>query len=188
MKIPDRLQKRIPDVSAVTPFNADLILSRLRIEIDRRGTVQKASIGSLAVGMNHSRWPRVANVSWNWLRKGAYKVRMFQGKQNEILQIAAPWWGQHLVHPTSNWRSLRGCISVGEKFDYNKNQLINSLAAHTELMKELGPFELHKEFTLYVWNNPVTKNPDATRANWAEQKLRTKLRMGARSVVPQLSV
>lgn len=134
----------------------------------------------MKIGQDGSRWPCVENIStkgkdWNWLRKGPYKIRMFK-RENEILQIAAPWWGQHLIHPTSNWRSLRGCISVGDEFDEHTMQLHNSTVAHGELMNELGPFELHKEFTLFVENNPEEKAPNAAREKWVAWKLRKEIR------------
>ena len=176
-----RLEGNIPDVSAVTAANADLVLTRVRVEAEeRRGVVQKASVGLLKIGSDGSCWPCVENIStqgqnWNWLRRGPYKVRMYKRK-NEILQIAAPWWGQHLIHPTSNWRSLRGCISIGDVFDEYEMSLENSGMAHGELMTELGPFELHKEFTLFVENNPEEKNPNAAREAWVAGKLRKKIR------------
>jgi hypothetical protein len=114
-------------------------------------------------------------VKYNWLRQGPYKIRMYKRK-NEILQIAAPWWGQHLIHPTSRWQTLRGCIAVGYKYNFDTMKLVNSLEEHCELMEELGIFELDKEFTLYVENNPMNKNLAAEQADWYEDKLRRKIR------------
>ena len=65
---------------------------------------------------------------------------------------------------------------MGDVFDENKMQLENSRMAHAELMRELGPFEFHKEFTFFVENNPEEKNPIAARETWVAGKLRKKIR------------
>lgn len=179
-----RLQKRIPEVRNVTAMNADLVLTRIRVDSQQRGRVeQKASIGLLGIGKHGSCWPCVENIStkgrdWNWLRKGPYKVRMVHPpkRKNEILQIAAPWWGQHLIHPTGTWQGLRGCIAVGDVFDSARLRLENSEAAHKELMYELGPFERNKEFTLFVENDPEDKNPNAAQKKWFAGKVRKEIR------------
>ena len=186
MKISRRLQNQIPNVSGVIPQNADLVLVRIGIQYESSAPgADKASVGRLGyffngVSWDGSNWPCVENVKYNWLRKGPYKVRMYKRKnnilKNNILQIAAPWWGQHLIHPTRQWQSLRGCISVGEDYDYDKMKLVDSRSAHCELMEELGIFELHKEFTLFVMNNPMDKNLSARQQDWYKKKLRKKIR------------
>lgn len=181
MEIPRRLERRIPDASGVTPTNADLVLVRMGIQYESSlPGADIASVGELGFFFNGlswhgSSWPCVENVKYNFLRKGPYKIRMFK-RNNEILQIAAPWWGEHLIHPTGHWKGLRGCISVGDEYDYDHMRLVNSHAAHCELMGELGTFELHKEFTLYVMNDPMDKARASGQDEWYKRKLRKKIR------------
>jgi len=57
MKAAARLQQRIPEVRNVTAMNADLVLTRIRVDSQqRRGVEQKASIGLLGIG-KHGSWP-----------------------------------------------------------------------------------------------------------------------------------
>lgn len=177
MNIKKRLERITPDTSGITAANADLILERLEVLDPGPGSTKKVSIGELRT-KNRQSWYSAHNLEFNnYLRQGAYKIRMYRRPNTgkEVLQVAAPFWGAILIHPTSNWRGLEGCIApvkmyFGEPFA----KIFGSHEAHKELMNALGPFEEGKEFTLWVANNPDTK-PIGGQAQWFARKNRLKL-------------
>ena len=175
------------ELAAVLPDNADLVLMRVLVTeplMNRQGQIRPHGASGASVGVLKAKgpggegsWPCVENVEYVFLRQGPYLVRIAAragDPDRPVIQVKKGLWSDILIHPTSHWIGLRGCISPGISVDESKKVITESRKAHQELLTVLGYEDMETdkgtEFTLYVVNNPPGYG-DMTADEWIRKRL-----------------
>jgi len=179
--------RSIRGLAAVTADTADIVLMRVLVTdplTNRRGQVRPHGASGACVGVleakgpsGEGRWPCVENVEYVFLRRGAYLTRIAPraaDPDRPVIQVKKGLWSDILIHPTSHWVGLRGCISPGISVDESKKVITASKEAHKELLNVLGYDDMETdkftEFTLYVVNNPPGYG-EQTADEWIRSRL-----------------